>query len=57
MDYLQSVSVLVVKGSWSFGAVLEQSSHLLLDGEGTAMFRDFVLPRILENFVDILEWI
>ena len=89
-----------MKDSWSSGAVLEQSSHLLLDGiqtdtggvvgrvgiilvsstsslvngppylfipqvnttwnillpvgEGTAMLRDLVLPRILEHFVDIL---
>ena len=32
VDYKQSVAVLVVKDSWSSGAVLEQSSHLLLDG-------------------------
>ena len=31
-DYSQSVAVLVVKDSWSSGAVLEQSNHLLLDG-------------------------
>ena len=30
---------------------------LLPVGEGTAMFRDFVLPRVLENFVDIFEWV
>ena len=30
---------------------------LLPVGEGTAMLRDLVLPRVLENFVDILEWI
>ena len=32
VDYSQSLAVLVVKDNWSFGAVLEQSSHPLLDG-------------------------
>ena len=30
---------------------------LLPVGEGTTMLRDLVVPRILEHFVDILEWV
>ena len=30
---------------------------LLPVGEGTTMLRHFVLPRVLENFVNILKWV
>ena len=26
-------------------------------GEGTTMLRDLVVPRILEHFVDVLQWV
>ena len=40
-----------------FPRSIRRGNILLPVGEGTAMLRDLVPPRVLEHFVDVLKWI